>query len=502
MNLFDLYAKITLDDSEYNKKLGDASTKTEGFASKLGGGLKKAAAVGAKAVAAGAAVAASGVVAMTKQAIENYAEYEQLVGGVETLFKDSADAVMGYAAKAYQTAGLSANEYMSTVTSFSASLLQSLGGDTAAAADYADQAIVDMADNANKMGTSMESIQNAYQGFAKQNYTMLDNLKLGYGGTKEEMERLIADANAVKVANGEMADLSIDSFADITEAIHIVQTEMGITGTTAKEASSTISGSVASMKGAWTNLVTGLGDANADIDKLLDDFLSSVETVGKNLLPAIGRIVGSIFSTLEERGPDMIAEGVLLLGKLAVGLIKAIPQLVAKIPEIVKKIVQAFKDRGPEFKGVGKNIVEGIWSGISALGSWFKEKISDFFGGIVGGVKKLLGIQSPSKVFAGIGGYMAEGLGKGWDDEYSGIRQHIESGMEFDTARVGFESSAMSRGNSVMFDKMQNAFQGIGEGATFVLDVMLDGATVARKTYKYNKREDSLRGGSLVEVGV
>ena len=230
---------------ESGQKMGNA----------LAGGLKSAASsigkaftAAAKAAAVGFGAAAAAVAAVRKSALNAYADYEQLVGGVETLFGNASDKVLQNANRAFQTAGLSANEYMETVTSFSASLLQSVGKDTKKAAEYADQALVDMSDNANKMGSNMQDIQNAYQGFAKQNYTMLDNLKLGYGGTKEEMERLIADANKVKQANGEMADLSIDSFADITEAIHIVQTEMGITGTTAKEASTTIQGSVGMMK--------------------------------------------------------------------------------------------------------------------------------------------------------------------------------------------------------------------------------------------------------------
>ena len=199
-----------------------------------------------------------------KDAIDGYAQYEQLIGGVETLFGSSADIISQYARNAFQTAGLSANEYMETVTSFSASLISSLGGDTETAARIADEAIVDMSDNANKMGSSMESIQNAYQGFAKQNYTMLDNLKLGYGGTKTEMERLLQDAEAIKAANGEMASYSIDSFSDVVEAIHVVQTEMGITGTTAREAAATIEGSVNTAKAAWAN-VKGLAEEAAGV---------------------------------------------------------------------------------------------------------------------------------------------------------------------------------------------------------------------------------------------
>ena len=199
MNLLDLFVKISVQD--------EASENVETLSGKFKNGLAAAAKVGAAAVSA----AATGIAVLTKKALNNYAEYEQLVGGVDTLFKDSSAKVQEYAANAYKTAGLSANEYMDTVTSFSASLLQSLGGDTEAAADMANVAITDMSDNANKMGTDMASIQNAYQGFAKQNYTMLDNLKLGYGGTKEEMQRLIDDANALNAAQGKYTNYSIDN---------------------------------------------------------------------------------------------------------------------------------------------------------------------------------------------------------------------------------------------------------------------------------------------------
>ena len=202
---------------------------------------------------AGATMAAAGLVAITKSAIANYAEYEQLVGGVDTLFKDSSKKVQEYANNAYKTAGISANEYMETVTSFSASLLQSLGGDTDKAASVADMAITDMSDNANKMGTDIGRIQDTYQGFAKQNYTMLDNLKLGYGGTKTEMERLLKDATAISGVKYDISNLN-----DVYQAIHVIQGELDITGTTAKEASTTIQGSISSMKSAWTNLITSM----------------------------------------------------------------------------------------------------------------------------------------------------------------------------------------------------------------------------------------------------
>ena len=294
------------------------------------------------------------VVDVGKQAVGSYAEYEQLVGGVETLFKDSAGVVEGYANNAFKTAGLSANEYMETVTSFSASLLQSLGGDTAAAAKYGDLAITDMADNANKMGTSMSSIQDAYQGFAKQNYTMLDNLKLGYGGTKSEMERLIADANRVKEANGEMADLSIDSYADVVEAIHVIQNEMGITGTTAKEASETIQGSAAAMKGAWQNLLTGIADENQNVGELMKTFSESLMTYMRNLIPriietmggmseAVRHTVDKLFPEIQKMIthwlPKMVQEGVKLIMSLAHGLIQSLPMMVNAVMVIINNVI-------------------------------------------------------------------------------------------------------------------------------------------------------------------
>ena len=291
---------------ESGQKMGNA----------LAGGLKSAASsigkaftAAAKAAAVGFGAAAAAVAAVSKSALNAYADYEQLVGGVETLFGNASDKVLQNANRAFQTAGLSANEYMETVTNFSASLLQSVGKDTKKAAEYADQALVDMSDNANKMGSNMQDIQNAYQGFAKQNYTMLDNLKLGYGGTKEEMERLIADANKVKQANGEMADLSIDSFADITEAIHIVQTEMGITGTTAKEASTTIQGSVGMMKASWKNLLVGVADDTQDFGGLMDNFVDSVGIAAKNILPRVETILGGIGSLVEGLAP-VVAQAV------------------------------------------------------------------------------------------------------------------------------------------------------------------------------------------------
>ena len=549
--------------------LGDELKETGGEAESSGGKFEKlgsvlkgvGAAMGAVALAAGAAALKLG-----KEVISAYADFEQLVGGVDTLFGDASQTVQNYAANAFKTAGMSANEYMETVTGFSASLIQSLGGDTAKAAEVADMAITDMADNANKMGTDLSAIQTAYQGFAKQNYTMLDNLKLGYGGTKSEMERLLADAEKI---SGIKYDLS--SFSDLTEAIHVIQTEMGITGTTAKEATETISGSMAGMQSAIDNLMAGLGNADADIEMLIgnvveafghvvDNVVPVIENIVKALPPALDgilRAIGDLLPTLLSTVVDLftqvletllsllpelipaavdavltivgalidnlpllidaavqlitalvmglgsalpelipaaveaiitivqglldsmdqileaafaiiqgLAEGLLnalpelidalpeiimtiidfitdnlpliikmgieLTVQLAFGLIKAIPQLVARLPEIVAAIVTGLgKAVGAVFE-IGKNIVTGLWEGIKSLGSWIADKVSGFFSGIVDGAKSLLGIHSPSTVFAGIGENMGLGIGMGFTDAMRGVEKDIAGAIPTD----------------------------------------------------------------------
>ena len=282
-----------------------------------------------------------------KQAIESFAEYEQLIGGVETLFKESSGTVENYANNAYKTAGLSANEYMETVTSFSASLLQSLNGDTEKSAKVADMAITDMADNANKMGTSMESIQNAYQGFAKGQFNMLDNLKLGYGGNKTEMERLLKDATALSGV-----EYDISSFADITEAIHVVQNELGITGTTSKEASETIQGSLSSMKSAWQNLLTGIADENADFDLLINNFVDSILTVADNIMPLIPTVINGIgvlaYQLISELVPQIAGAIPQLINDTLPNIIQALDLAISSILQVLPQIVDAISNMLPQ----------------------------------------------------------------------------------------------------------------------------------------------------------
>lgn len=462
-------------------------------------------ALGVAAKAAGAALAAAGtaVGSIVKSAVSDFAEYEQLVGGVETLFQDSADAVQQYAANAYQTAGMSANEYMETVTGFSASLLQSLDGDTSAAAAAADSAITDMADNANKMGTAMESIQNAYSGFAKGNFTMLDNLKLGYGGTAEEMQRLLNDAE--EMAGLELGTFDISSFADITEAIHIVQENMGIAGTTAKEASTTISGSLSSMKGAWSNLLVGMADGSQDVGPLIDNLVESAMTFGENLVPvleqslsgvaqvveglapiivdmlpglvetilpglvesatsivtslvevlpsllqtvitalvgmtpqlvqagitlfvgligalpeiistivaALPQIIGGIVSALISAQPELTLAGI----ELFLGLIANLPAIIAgiigAIPQIIESLVSTITGSSGELATAGHDLMMGFKQGIVNSVTELWEAMKAAVNSIIDGAKRLLGIASPSKVFAELGGYTMEGFAEG-----------------------------------------------------------------------------------------
>ncbi len=279
-----------------------------------------------------------------KQALESYADYEQLVGGVDTLFKESSATVQNYANNAYKTAGLSANEYMETVTSFSASLLQSLNGDTAKSAKVADMAITDMSDNANKMGTDMTMIQNAYQGFAKQNYTMLDNLKLGYGGTKEEMQRLLVDAQKITGIKYDISNLN-----DVYQAIHVIQGELGITGTTAKEASTTIQGSVSAMKSAWKNMLTGIADDNADFSGLVNNLVDSIGTAAENIMPRLKIIIDGVIALIPE---------------LTEKIIEHLPEIMEVGSEIITQLIDSITTFAPDIGYSAFYIIDSLLTGI------------------------------------------------------------------------------------------------------------------------------------------
>ena len=351
------------------KKTVDIKAKMKSMFSAIGKGaltsvkaLAKVSVAAAKIGVVAATIVATGLTAMTKSAVEQYADYEQLVGGVETLFKDSSDKVVEYANNAYKTAGLSANEYMDTVTSFSASLLQGLEGDTAQAAEYANLAITDMSDNANKMGTSMEMIQNAYQGFAKQNYTMLDNLKLGYGGTASEMARLINDSGVLGDTMTVTADnVNSVSFDKMIEAIHVVQTDMGITGTTAKEAATTIQGSIGMMKSAWANLLIGMADPSQDMGVLMNNLVDSAMAVADNLVPRIAdtlpRVVTGISSLAQKLAPYIPPLIEQLLPSLIQGATSLLSELVNNLPGILETLLP----------GIGGELGQSISTALNSI---------------------------------------------------------------------------------------------------------------------------------------
>lgn len=438
-----------LDSSEAKKDLKDIENKAKKSFEDVGksvdedsnklskfGSVAKSAVHGATAVVKGISVAvgltSTAVAGLVKQSVDAYSSYEQLVGGVDTLFgagdksleeyaksvgktteevKDKYNSlmkaqstVMKNAAKAYTTAGLSANAYMEQITGFSASLVQSLGGDTEKAAEVGNRAIIDMSDNANKMGTSIEMIQNAYQGFAKQNYTMLDNLKLGYGGTKEEMQRLISDASKMtdiqKDLNLTVEDGSLD-FGNIINAISVMQTSLGIAGTTSKEAASTIEGSTNTMKAAWENLLVGVADNQADFDTLVNQFVESVSTWSKNIMPRIEialkgatqliakllpPIMEKIPELLTELAPQLIQAGTDIITELLLGIAKGLPDLLNTIQKLIPKILNSFKKLGPELKQTFQNIFPQIIDTIVSMIPQFIELSIQLIGALAQGL--------------------------------------------------------------------------------------------------------------------
>lgn len=516
-----------MDTKEYEEQVKDAEKKASKFGDSLKTGLGNAAKFAAKAGVAAVAAAAGAVVAVGKQAVDAYSEYEQLVGGIETLFGAGGQSLSEYAkatgqtmeqavgehkklvaaqnevmrnaSKAYKTAGMSANQYMETVTSFSASLIQSLDGDTGKAAQYADMAITDMSDNANKMGTDISAIQNAYQGFAKQNYTMLDNLKLGYGGTKTEMERLIMDAEKLdksfKASRDSNGDLTM-SYADVVDAIHIVQDEMGITGTTAKEASTTIQGSIDSMKAAWQNWLTGLADENADIEELTTQLFESIETVAGNLLPVIENVLANIGAALQAKLPelvsgaitfiathlpDMLAAGIQLLQALIDGISQGFATLYTMIePWIQENIIQPAQDKIQEVVDLGKQIVDNIKEGISS--AW--DSLVGWFNGIW---DSLFGHRSVSVSLDRSGGdYYAIGVD---NVPYNGFPAMLHKGEAVLTAHEAEEWRRGGSGASSQPIQVQVS-----------APVMLDGAVIARQSYDFLIDLNNAHGPSLINA--
>lgn len=541
------------------------------------------------------AISTAGIGIALKKAITEGAALEQSTGGIETLFKDSADTMKKYAQEAYKTAGVSANSYMEQATSFSASLLQSVSGDTKAAAEAANQAIIDMADNSNKMGTSLQDIQNAYQGFAKQNYTMLDNLKLGYGGTKTEMERLLADAQKLSGVKYDISNLS-----DVYEAIHVIQNSLGITGTTAVEAASTLSGSFASMKAAFNNFL-GYLVIGEDIEPYIRQLVQTAATfLFNNLLPAIGNIIISLPSALvtfvttalpiiAEQGkrmidavisginggflsmissgaegvtnfitgmvnklpdvitgigdiitnlleaildampeflakgaeiiqnlvsgitsklpdivtsainiitkiaftiiknlPQIISGGIKIIASLLAGIIKAIPDLVAGLPKVVKAITNYFGKIN--WGSVGKAIISGIAKGITGAISILKDAVVNAGKSALNGMKDLLGIHSPSRVFRDqVGKMMALGIAEGIAGEENAVSDAVKKLTSASVSTGKIDTSYNTSGENFTAKSLtENIVNGLGgllqtapEG-NYTINLNVDGKTLAQ----------------------
>lgn len=500
--------KVVYDITGNNGPFKNAVSESQGIAQE---GANSIVGIAGKAASAFTAIASAavvkGLVDLGKASVEAYADYEQLTGGVETLFKKSADTIKGYAAEAYKTAGLSANQYMEQVTGFSASMIQSLGGDTARAAEYSNQAVIDMADNANKMGSSMESIQNAYQGFAKGNFTMLDNLKLGYGGTREEMQRLLEDAQKL---TGIHYDIS--SFADITQAIHAVQTEMGITGTTAEEAASTISGSLNMVKASWENLLTGMSDPDADIDGLINNFIESFLTATENIVPKVTEFITKLVDALTR--PEtlylLLKAGAKILAALLKGIFEAGKALSENALELVEMffegIGEALDKLWDSIKEIGGNIINGLIEGIKEKGKALVDSVVDTVKEAWQAAKDFLGIASPSKEFRIIGRYIDEGLTAGIDD-LSGLPADattemvgkLTAGAQIALAADSARTASMASGVADISNAVQSAgFQDVADGP-YIINMTVDGERWAQLFLPYLDRNRHNIGPNVME---
>ena len=488
MNLMELFIKITADTSEVDKSIGDTKKKALSF-----GDVLKANIAG-QAIVAGVKAVAGAVKNIGEAAIQSYAEYEQLVGGAKLMFGDAYDFVAEKAKNAYSTVQMSQNDYLQQVNGFATGLKTALGGNEQAAAELADKIINAEADVVAATGNSQEAVQNAFNGIMKSNYTMLDNLQIGITPTKEGFQEVIDKVNEWNAANGEATNYVIDNLADAQSALVDYIEMQGLQGYAADEAARTIQGSLASMKGAWKNLLTGVADDNANFEVLVSSFVDSLVGVGENIIPRINiviqgltqliaessqtiiplavetllqnlpaivaagmdlimalvngildnidllidctlELIDVVVNKLIENLPKLIDGGIRLIIALGIGLIEAIPQLVGKIPEIITAIIKGFASGASRILDIGKNIVEGVWQGIKNAAKWLKDKVTGFFDGIIGGVKDFLGIHSPSRVFADMGKNMALGIGEGWDNQYDSIKKDIESGMNF-TASV------------------------------------------------------------------
>lgn len=443
MTVFDLAAKISLDTSGYERGLDSARGQAQSFAGELKSAIGSVINMGA--VAVGVKKTAEAVIGGVKQSVTEFADTQQLIGGVETLYKDSADIIKAYADNAYQTAGMSANACMETATSFAASLISGLGGDTEAAAQLVDTAITDMADNANKFGTDITAVQNAYQGFAKQNYSMLDNLKLGFGGTQKEMYRLLQTAQELEPTFD--AVFSMDAkghleaeLADIIEAIHIIQDDMGIVGTTADEAAGTISGSFAAAKAAFDNFMSGLANPDADVGKLFDQMVESAQVAKDNLIPAVQEVFANVGELAAELGPELLERG----------------------KEAVNNLIEGFRSG---------DIQSAVSEKLDGIAQKAQEVFGALYDSLPAGLQGL--VDKAGEAFGAIGEY----LGAVWqhiEPIVSAIREELPGAIE--TAKELFQTwlSGLIDGLTIVFDTIKEVFSGAADLLKGDFDSALD----------------------------
>lgn len=484
MNLFELFVKIGVDD-QASGKLGELSGK-------LGNGLKTAAKIGTAAVGA----AATGIVALTKSAIEGFAEYEQLAGGAQKIF-DQMDysKIEQDAQNAYKTMNISASQYLATMNDVGATFAATMGDE--AGYNAAKTGLQAIADYASGTGKSVDALS--------EKFTMITRSTSSYQSIADQFSGILPATSNDFLAQAQAAGILSDSYTQLTqvpiaeyqqavsEMLEKGVADLGLAGNTATETATTISGSLNAAKSAWSNLVTGIADDNANFEQLVENFVDSATVAAENIIPRIeialqgaGEMIDEVVPIIIEKIPDFIEKylpkilesGISIVLQIVAGLVKSIPKLVETAPKLVGAILNAFNSNADTFLDIGKQIVNGVWNGISSMIKWFTDKVKGFFSGIVDGVKDTLGIHSPSKVFAGIGGFMAEGLADGWEKEYNGIKRSIENGLNFGAATVDFSSSGLGVSSAGII----NGFAGVpaSVGNMTVNLMMPDGNVFAR----------------------
>ena len=503
MNLFELFVKIGVDDSEFNKGVGRAK---KGFGDFSAWTIAKG-----QLIADAIKVSGKAFLDLGKQAINSFSEYEQLAGGAQKIF-DQMDysKIANDANNAYKELGLSANQYLAVINDVGATFAATMGDE--AGYEAAKTGLKAISDYASGTGKNVDELS--------QKFTLITRSTSSYQSIADQFSGILPATSKGFLEQAQAAGILSDSYTQLTQVpIDEYQAavskmlqqgvkDLGLANNTINEAFSTLSGSLSMAKGAWNNLVTGLADDSADLERLIEDFVESVGVAAGNILPKVqnaltgaaklietlipvimeeipvligetlpqilqagvgvietilrgissqpDEIVATIFKVIDilidaiiDLLPEIVATGILLIGKLAVGLVKAIPDLVAKIPEIIKSVVNSFKSRSGEFSGIGRDIVNGIWSGIKSMISTFTANVKNFFSGIVNSVKQTLGIRSPSRVFAEIGGFMAEGVSQGWENQFEDVRKDINKSLSFDDASIRIGASVQKIGNGI-----------------------------------------------------